>query len=244
MALIKTTAIVDSISGKLNGTVFAKNKGGAYMRSKSTVSNPRTQAQQAVRSAFGSISQAWRDLSDEERDAWNSQTENYKYTNVFGDLKALSGKALFQQLNGNLLNVSQTILSAPLAPMDVIGGTDFAVPLAIDLGAATPADKFVFELTLAQALEQNQYYVLEATPPLSPGVSNANNQFRQIAVAIVPATATELPSTDFSTPVYDSYVAVFGLPVVGSKIFVRIKPVASNGQAGPYISTSTIVVEV
>ena len=53
---IKYSALVMGVSGKLNGSVGATNKGGAYLRNKGVVSNPNTPAQAAVRSRFGSLS--------------------------------------------------------------------------------------------------------------------------------------------------------------------------------------------
>lgn len=243
MALIKTTAIVDSISGKLNGTVFAKNKGGAYMRSKSTVLNPRTLAQQAVRAIFGSLSQAWRDLTPEEQDAWNSATANYPYQNRLGEAKQLTGKALFQKLNQNLLGVGIAVRTAPAAPGDVIGISAWPTKLSIDINGSVMA----FVGDLAQTLTEDQAFVLEATPPLSTGVTNANTQFRKIATASKTSGSSSVANTDFDqgpTTLYDLYEQVHGSPIEGAKIFIRIKPVnVRTGQDGPYASQSTVVVD-
>ena len=238
MALIKTTAIVDSISGKLNGTVFAKNKGGAYMRSKSTVSNPNTQAQSAVRAVFSSISQTWRDLTEEEQKAWIDQAPNYPYTNRLGDSKTLTGKALFQQLNNNLMSVGGSIDRTPNTPKDVVGAQTLVSPLTIDANNVA----INFELALAAPLTEPTYYVLEATPPLSPGVTNAKNQYRRIGQVTMPALTDALLASDF-TDIDLMYTNAFGLPIEGAKVFFRIKAINENGQASPYFSMSTVVVD-
>ncbi|HSH66770.1 MAG TPA: HMG-box domain-containing protein [Bacteroidia bacterium] len=240
MALIKMTAIVDSISGKLNGSVFARNKGGAYVRSKSVVSNPNTPLQQAVRSVFSAISQAWRDLTTEERKSWNEAVEYYKYTNVFGDLRTLSGKALFQKLNGNRLNVGLSIDSTVNAPTDVIGIARLSTELSIAVGT----NAIEFTADLPQPLEDSQYFVLEATPSLSQGIDNAANRFRKVAVANLAAAVDSMTQADFATlpeTLWGLYTAKFGTPQEGAKVFLRIKPINMNGQAGPYFTTSCIV---
>ena len=42
MAKIKMTAIVADMRNKLNGSVFSRNRGGAYIRTKVTPINPQT----------------------------------------------------------------------------------------------------------------------------------------------------------------------------------------------------------
>ncbi len=66
MAKIKMTAIVADIRNKLNGTVFAKNRGGAYMRTKVTPVNRQTSDQSTVRNRLGSFAQGFRGLTQDQ----------------------------------------------------------------------------------------------------------------------------------------------------------------------------------
>ena len=97
MALIKTTAIVDAISGKIQGTVFARNKGGAYARGRGVVTNPRSAAQMRVRSMFAAVSQAWRTLTQIQVQDWNTLASETTYQNRLGDSRNYTGKALFKK---------------------------------------------------------------------------------------------------------------------------------------------------
>ena len=63
MAKIKMTAIVADMRNKLNGSVFSRNRGGAYIRTKVTPINPQTAAQVQARSLLTSLSQGFRSLS-------------------------------------------------------------------------------------------------------------------------------------------------------------------------------------
>ena len=63
MAKIKLSAIVSEMRGKLNGSVFSKNRGGAYIRTKVTPVNPQSLAQGLVRATLTNLSQAWRGLT-------------------------------------------------------------------------------------------------------------------------------------------------------------------------------------
>lgn len=243
MALIKTTAIVDAISGKLQGTVFARNKGGAYMRGRGTVSNPSTVAQSEVRSQFGSISQAWRSLTEADRRLWNNIAGENTYQNRLGDSRSLTGKAYFQQANGNLNTLGIEYLEEPIAPQGVSAPSRIARPLEIAGGAVDSID---FELLVTSA-GVNTAFVVEATPSLSVGVSNAKNQYRKIGYTGSVALGTEsVSSADFQEPdaLLQSYVLVHGEPIVGSKIFVRVKGINVNtGEASTYLELSAIVTE-
>ena len=113
MALIKTSAIIDSISGKLNGSVFSRNRAGAYIRGKGTIKfKPGTELSDSVNmephrgSPQGRIigtlvefSKMWRTIGKEAQNAWNNATSDFQKTNVFGDTRTPSGFNLFNGIN-------------------------------------------------------------------------------------------------------------------------------------------------
>ena len=230
MALIKLTAIVDNISGKLNGTVFAKNKGGHYMRSKSMPSNPKTSFQTAVRARFGAIAQLWGALTQAQRNAWNAMASEFPYTNRLGDTKILSGFALHQKLNTNLAIIGQSAVSNPPEPVSPNG----IVSLYVD--AAVAERQFTVTGALAAgALGVPATAVIMATPPLRDGVSNFDTQLREIGIAPV----GDLRS---GTDVWEMYVDRFGEPVAGQKIGVSVHTIADgSGIASVAVSQSAIV---
>jgi hypothetical protein len=138
MAKIKTTAVVDAISGKLNGTVFSRNRGGAYMRSKGVIKfkagseladsvnlgAPTVQSgspQSAAQAILSGVSSAWRGLTGNERIAFNNAVTDWQRTDVFGDLRSPTGAQLFTRLNATQLNLAQyrTSTANALAPINV-----------------------------------------------------------------------------------------------------------------------------
>ena len=74
---LKFGAIVTDGRGKIGGHVMSKNRGGAYMRTKVTPSNPRSTAQTTVRSHLTTLSQGWRGLSATAIAAWNSAVSSF-----------------------------------------------------------------------------------------------------------------------------------------------------------------------
>lgn len=225
----KFGAIVVAGSGKIGGHVASKNRGGAYFRTKVTPSNPQTSAQLNVRSLFTSLSQAWKGLTEEQRNAWNAAVSLYKRTNIFGDLKEPSGINLFQRLNNNLAQIGEATILEPPLPAEV--PALFITGLAASTGAGTLG--ITFEPTPAPA---GTSFVVRASKPLSPGISYSKNQMRVIGYFEAAQASPYAAGAD--------YVAKFGsLGAAGQKIFVDVTPINTNtGQAGTPSSASTLVV--
>ena len=229
MALIKLTAIVDNISGKLNGTVFAKNKGGHYMRSKSKPTNPRTAQQMAVRGAFGAISTSWRSLPEAARNAWNEIASDFPYINKLGDSKVLSGFALHQKLNRNVGLVGGDALQYPPAPQGTASISEITPSFTVS--------ELKVEGAAVSELGQKNSVVIYATPAISPGVSNFQNRLRQIQVADIDDLGTGI---SFTT----AYSKLFGAPVPGQKIGIAVRAINENtGEASVMLQTDSFVEE-
>lgn len=247
MALIKLTAMVDAISGKLNGTIFSHNKGGQYVRSRSLVSNPQTTAQVLARSIFTTISQQWRELNEKARQAWIQAAGTVTYQNRLGDSKNYTGKALFQRINQNIQLVGGTLLDNPPEFEGIKGFTGAATPLqmAVDPSHDKMGIKAKYKI---EADGPTTKYLVESTPGLSPGISNAKNEFRVVAVIDEPANGTSLDVNedpdDPSTPVTDRYIEVFGVPAPNTKVFLRITPInPATGERGIPMQTFGVTVE-
>jgi len=95
MAKIKFGFGVAEVRNKLGGSVFARNKGGNYVRTKVTPLNPQTSAQVGARSLLTSLAQSFRALSQNEITAWNNATTQWQTTDIFGDLVSPTGLALY-----------------------------------------------------------------------------------------------------------------------------------------------------
>jgi len=216
MALIKFGMMMTDASGKLGGQVFSKNKGGNYVRTKVSPSNPNTSFQSGVRSLFGSLSAAWSGLTDEQRDSWNSAVDSFKRTNVFGDLKAPTGKALYQRLNQNLVISGQSQLTvAPIVDS----------PAAISVSSATATiGSTTFEVQTVGDSTGDKIQVW-ATPLLSAGTSFVKNRLRAVQYSAGSSAAL--------VDIWASYVARFGAPVAGGNVYIAIRTISPTGQASP-----------
>lgn len=225
---IKWGALVVAGSGKVGGHVAARNRAGAYIRTKVTPINPQTVAQQGVRNSFTTNSQAWKGLTEAQRGAWNSAVEDFKSTDVFGDLKSPSGFNLYMRLNNNLLAAGQAIIPDPPLPGAVFAFTSLSLVADTTLGTLTAA--------FTAAIPAGSSVLVLATPGVSPGKNFVKSEFRQIAVK----TTLDVSPEDLAA----EYIVKYGaLPTIGKKVFIGFKVVNdTTGQAGTLLQASSIAI--
>lgn len=216
MAKIKFGAMMVDASGKLGGQVFAKNRGGSYIRTKTTPLNPQTTSQMSVRGIFASISAGWSSLTEAGRQSFNNLVADYARTDIFGDIRNPSGKALYQRLNQNLAISNQDAITECVLPQ--------AVPFANLSEALMAAGAGIFKVTTNGDTTGSQV-VYWATPPLSAGTRFVKNKLRQIDVA--------QGDTELQHDIADAYIAKFGAFANTDNIFVAVRTINANGQASP-----------
>lgn len=100
MALIKYGIGIAQISGSIGGVTFARNTYGAYIRNRTTPTNPRTARQTEVRASIAFLAAYWaQTLSDAQRTAWNLYAASVVMTNRLGEPTYLSGYNMFLRSN-------------------------------------------------------------------------------------------------------------------------------------------------
>ena len=216
MAKIKFGMMMTDASGKLGGQVFSKNRGGTYVRTKVTPSNPQTTAQMTVRGIFASISSAWSSLTESDRLSFNNLVDAYATTDIFGDLRNPSGKALFQRLNQNLEISGQAQITTCVPPE--------AVPFANIVSAIGDVPSTKFDV-MTNGNTEGAKLVIWGTPSLSQGTTFVKNKLRQILVV----DGGEAQTKD----IWSAYVAKFGTPTEGANIYIGVRVINANGQASP-----------
>jgi hypothetical protein len=227
MAKVKFTAMVAEVRGKLAGTVFSRNRGGNYIRTKVTPLNPQTGAQVAIRALLTQFAQAWRGLTEEQRESWRSSVSNWATTDVFGDLKNPSGSALYNRLNINIVNAGGSAINTPPSPTGAVALS------TLDITSAVTGDVFTLDFD-PTPVPAGHALVVEATAMLSPGIQNANSQFRQIGV-LAAASAT-------GQDMFTAYTTKFGALVAGQRVVVRARLVnLSTGEKSQSLVATVLV---
>lgn len=227
MAKVNFSALISDMRNKLNGSVFARNRGGSYLRTKVTPINPKTSAQVAQRSLLTSYAQAWRGLSEAERLAWNGAVGSWAKTDIFANIVVPSGNTLYIRLNINIALAGGTPITTPPSPVGAQALTELSV--VSDVSSSTVTVTF-----LPAAVPADHAMVIESTAMLSPGISNANAKYRVIKTLAPAAVSPDNAFTD--------QIAKFGALVAGQKIFIRAKFINRlTGEVSQQLNASAIV---
>jgi len=226
---IKWGSIVVNGSGKLGGHVYSKNRGGNYVRTLATPSNPQTSFQQSGRSVFTGLTQGWSGLTQSERDSWNGATANFQRTDQFGDIRELSGKGLYISLNKELILVGQSALSVAPTPSPI------NVPTSLTVGITLQGGGFADILLTAPGILGTDLVVVKATPVLSAGTSFVKNKLRTVVTGEVNTVFDE----QF---LYDQYKARFGELEEGDKVAFSIYVINEAGQRSPQVGAFGVTV--
>lgn len=210
--------IVDG-SGKINGWVASRNRGGSYMRTKVTPLNPSTTAQQNSRGILGSLSTQWSQLTDAQRLSFNNAVGDFSKTDIFGDIRNPSGINLFVKLNTNLILTGQTQITSAPAKEDILySGIS---TLVMDVSSQSTV------FTLANALNTGAKVLAFATPSMTQGTSFVKNRLRSIGSFTIASTTLTVTS---------GYTSKFGAFVLGANVVAGFKIISATGQASTFIS--------
>lgn len=212
MALIETSGIgATEISGKVGGSVFARGGSGMTVRNKAKGTQAKTNSQLVQQGKFSTNATAWRDLSDAERKAWTlaASSGEWQRSNRLGKSVKPSGPSLYSQLNNTLSVIGGTVITMP--PLKV-AFTPIVLG-ALTMAAGTPA----MSLAFTGVLDGSESMIVDATFGASPGVQRPS-QFRKIATY-----ASTTPANLLS-----GYQGVFGDPIAGTRVFVRVTIVSET----------------
>jgi hypothetical protein len=202
MAKIQFGGGIAAMSGKMAGNVYARNKGGAYMRNWVKPTNPATTAQQNQRNTLALKSAAWRTLTDEQRASWKSWAEDNPILDRLGSSVILSGAQAYTKININRDNAASgdTQSTTPGAPSYSANIFDTSDVLDIQIAGDT------FLIPLGAGAAENDVMFIFASKPVSAGVTNTNSQMRLIQVNTIAAGEIAAGEID----VISQYKSVFG----------------------------------
>lgn len=227
---IQYSALVGSTSGKLNGSVASRNKGGAILRTKAIPINPSTTYQSTQRSYMQQVANAWPNLlTDQQRAGWVAFGQSANAINVFGNGLILSGIAAFQAVNRIILASGGTLV--PDAPTD--NTISSVQSLSLTANHVGPVLSVTFTPT---PLTSPEGLYIFATPAISPGISNASSSLRLINF---------YPSATSPLDISSEWIARFGAfpPTAGKRIAITAQAVNQmTGSISAANGTSTLII--
>lgn len=205
MALIKFGGGVAGASGKVAGTVYARNRSGAYQRNWAKPTNPTTPLQSAAREKLSNAVSAWQSLSAGDVDAWNAYASTMTRLNRLGDSYVPTGRQIYIETFINMALVGQLPLPVPgktnVSPSLVGAGIGAAVATAGLFTNLTPQATSV--IIPSGADPADCYCVVYGAPAHSAQKNNVNKQRR----VVVTEDANEIVAP---TDIHGVFNAYFG----------------------------------
>lgn len=176
MALVKYGPLAAAVSGKIGGTVFSRNRGGAYLRTWAMPANPQTSFQTNIRTILSQLSSDWRTLTDAQRMQWAVWASQNPITNAIGERTILSGHQAFVQINHRVLQSGGTQLDVPA----LASAPDALLTLSVAAAAGASTVGLTFTATPLGA--GCKLWILAAKVD-SAGIKNVNNLFRLVGLS-------------------------------------------------------------
>lgn len=204
MAKILPGAMIGDIRGKQGGTVYSRNRYANYTRNKTIPVNPRSDKQTEARAAFGGNASYWRQLSPEERQAWQNLADQLAPTNIFGNTFLYTGFNVMMKCNQTL---SQGIGIAPIATPDPVVPTFPTTRITV----ATDWDEDIVTMRLIAYFDSIQedvptgfYLQVQQTAPVAPSrnAGSVQNLFRNTHVYAPGDTPADILLYPFYSPVF------------------------------------------
>lgn len=225
---------VTDIRGKVGGSVFSNNKGGAFIRNRVMGTYPGTSAQVAHTASVSGLSGQWRSLTSEEQTAWivAAASGDWPRTDSLGNRYDMTGQQLFVSVNtvaatfSEYYNLPPNVVTIPIRTVDSmtlqLDGSELNlayVALSDEIGS----DKFAYQLW--------------ATPGLSPGINRPpESLFRKIGLIVSDSVGNEINFEGL-------YQDIFNAPALGSKVFLDIYVLSLKSTQKIKIGRSSAIVE-
>jgi hypothetical protein len=217
MALYKSP-IFSSVSGSIKGITFSKNRGGQYVKGRSSPTNPNTTQQQTIRTILSDLSNLWvNTLSQADRNKWADYAANVPVTNRLGDSINLSGINMYVRCNSPRIQAG--FARVDTAP--VIFDLGSFTPVTIEATAAADGISVTFENTDDWANEDGGGMFIYAARPQNETINYFKGPY-QFAGSIDGAAITPpaVPGGATSPFAFE----------IGQKIFTRIQTVRADGR--------------
>lgn len=230
MAQVKFGALVTDMSGKLGGHVFNTGLIPNTISTKSRKGNKlalavQKQSIQSIQNLNKINTQSWQALTDAQRSAWGANSANFPQKNRVGTTFTRSGFAHYMSINGILTNADIAPLIAPAA------GVTMPNLHAVTITTATTA-------ALAFGVSQHPNVGFTASVDFTRSMSAGRKPFDKDYVRV--ALVDVHPAGVFD--VYSEYVSVFGAPLVGGYLNMRVYLICiTTGQVTPPYYSKLIV---
>jgi len=210
-------------SGRQGTFVSVQTRYGQVRRRYAVPKDPRSPAQLRIRSCFGRVVSAWRAITEGQRAAWAVPAHEVYSRPRLGQSGRLSGYLLFVKINSTLAYQGEALViipperptfdANPVGPL-VATNTGSGIDLKLSVPSGTAAR-----------------IVVLATRPRSAGVTFAKHF---AILGVLPAAEAGYSN------ITELYVARYGMPPAGTRIFIRTRQMLSGWEDAPKQTTAIV----
>lgn len=177
MARIRFGTLVASVRGKVGATVYAFNRYGAYIRTKSDAVNPMSSRQTNARDNFIAASGVWTTLTALQRSAWDNYAKTVGINTAKGGYEYITGNAMCTRINAARLGAGLASVSDAPANLNqpVIDPT-----LVGTLSAGAGTLSVVYNPSATNMLLTTSKIAVYMAAPRSAGRAFNDAQFRYV----------------------------------------------------------------
>lgn len=204
--MAKITVLLGELSGSIAGNTFSRNKAGAYVRQRVTPTDPKSEAQMAVRSRFANVGSAFHSLTPLQKAAWNAFATSL-FTPFGGRIPGVTytGQQAFMSLNQRLSNAASIITSNyDVSVGSYSGNTFYSLPTA--MLETAPVEAFSGDLSGSGGTPIVQQFQ-GITYAASSGSFAANFAFNGSGSPVLPSAPTWQDPTSGSPTGYLFYAS-------------------------------------
>jgi hypothetical protein len=191
-------------SGRKGSVVYANARHGKVARKYVRPSNPSTPEQQGHRSNLRDVLRRWRTLSAEQRAAWCGVAAKRDIMTETGRRVRLNGYNFFASLNTRRADLSLPQFDLP--PAEPV----FRLNPVAGLVITNTGGKITLKLRVPSP--PAQYTLVQVAVPVRTGVRSVQH---------FPFLGLLPPPTDGWSDITELYVARYGVPKVGTAIWIR-----------------------
>lgn len=209
-------------SGSVAGVTSSRNRFGQYRRTRAIPVNPNTTFQGTQRARLAAASAAWRALTSAQRAGWVDLANAFTRTNSLGETYNMTGAQCFASVYAN------NAAAGVAVPTDAPALSTPSTPLTATITLTAAAFSIAYTPTpLPTSTRMFTYVSLQRSAGRS-----FENDFRLLQVSAAAA----------ASPVnaYAAYVARFGVPVVGNRIFISLRTFFGGFLSGPLITSAVV----
>ncbi len=191
-------------SGRKGSVVYVNSRHGKVARRHVRPRNPRTPEQQGHRNNVRAVSGRWRTLTPEQRTAWCTATANKCFVTETGRRVRLNGYNFFVSLNTRRADLDLPQFDLP--PAEPV----FSPNPVGELVVTITGDEITIKLRVPSP--PAQYTLVQGAAPVGTGVRTVQH---------FPFLGLLPPPTDGWSYITELYVARYGVPKVGTAIWIR-----------------------